>query len=197
MSNHTPVSTSAQSFYKFLNRFTSHVTFPLAVFFLVISPWVDLVANVANIVMIVSLLMLWFVTKERKPEPTAFVYEPLFSKATNFFYQRRLSQFTQGNYVYVIKDASASGYYKIGKTHLPSQRLVRFAVTLPFRIEIISIIPCEDMSELEAWLHQTFSKYRVDGEWFDLSHGSLYLLLQMDSNFVTGRIYKEMLKYGT
>ena len=195
MTNNTSVNASTQASYiRFMNRFSSRVTLPLAVLFLVVSPHVDLVANIANVVMVFSLIMMWIVTKERQLEPTAYVFEPLFSRATNHFYQRRLDQFKQGNYVYVIKDASASGYYKIGKTHLPSQRLVRFSVILPFRIEIMTIIPCEDMSELEAYLHRTYSKYRVNGEWFNLSHIALFDILSMDSNFVSGRIYKEMLK---
>lgn len=196
MSNHTPVSTSAQPLYKFLNRFTSIAILPLAILFLIASPHVDLVANIANIVMIVSMIMMRHITKDRQLILTEFVLEPLFSKATNFFYKRRLDKFKQGNYVYIIKDASASGYYKIGKTHLPSQRLLRFSVALPFTIEIISIISCEDMSELEAYLHHVFAKYRTNGEWFNLPHSALYNIMLMDSNFVSGRIYKEMLKHG-
>ena len=69
-------------------------------------------------------------------------------------------------YVYLIK--SASGYWKIGCTANPDDRIKTFSVKLPFEVEYEHLIPCEDHYSAENELHARFSAKRVNGEWFCL-----------------------------
>jgi hypothetical protein len=70
-------------------------------------------------------------------------------------------------YVYLIQ--SESGWYKIGKTSNPENRIRTFSVKLPFRVEYICLIKSNNMDELEMELHDYFKDQRIDGEWFELS----------------------------
>ncbi len=70
-------------------------------------------------------------------------------------------------YVYLLK--SPTGYWKIGRTKNPNDRRRTFSVKLPFEVQYEHLIPCKDMVLLEGQLHEQFSDYRKDGEWFALS----------------------------
>lgn len=70
-------------------------------------------------------------------------------------------------YVYLIK--SASGFYKIGRTKDPSDRIKTFSVKLPFEVEYDHLIETGDMCTLEQNLHDHFANQRVNGEWFSLT----------------------------
>lgn len=69
-------------------------------------------------------------------------------------------------YVYLI--VSDTGYYKIGRTNNPKNRIATFTVKLPFHVEYEHLIACPDMRSLERNLHQRFKHKRVGGEWFAL-----------------------------
>lgn len=77
-----------------------------------------------------------------------------------------VEQHTKG-YVYLLK--SVTGFWKIGRTVNPKDRLKTFGVKLPFEVEYEHLIPCRDHIELERSLHKQFADKRVNGEWFDLS----------------------------
>jgi hypothetical protein len=70
-------------------------------------------------------------------------------------------------YVYLIQ--SSTGYYKIGRTVNPDNRMATFTVKLPFEVEYTCVIQCEDMYGLEKELHARFASKRVNGEWFNLA----------------------------
>lgn len=74
---------------------------------------------------------------------------------------------TYPGYVYLLQ--SPSGYYKIGRTSNPDDRIGTFHVKLPFEVEYIAVIQTDDMHELERQLHEQFAHRRVNGEWFNLS----------------------------
>lgn len=77
-------------------------------------------------------------------------------------------------YVYLI--ASDTGYYKIGRTNNPENRLATFAVKLPFHVEYECLIACPDMRALERSLHQKFEHKRVNGEWFALDADDIAII---------------------
>lgn len=87
-------------------------------------------------------------------------YEPLISLISGII-RSRIS-----GYVYLLK--SASGYWKIGKTVNPDDRIKTFSVKLPFEVEYEHLITCEDHHKAEADLHARFSAKRANGEWFCL-----------------------------
>lgn len=70
-------------------------------------------------------------------------------------------------YVYLL--ATAIGYYKIGCSSKPHNRLMTFGIQLPFAVECVHTIFSVDMYGLEAELHQRFQEKRAQGEWFRLS----------------------------
>jgi allophanate hydrolase subunit 1 len=80
-------------------------------------------------------------------------------------------------YVYLIQ--SESGWYKIGRTINPEDRMKTFSVKLPFRVEYICLIQSEDMIALEAELHKRFEDQRFAGEWFDLTDNDVAYLKSM------------------
>lgn len=84
--------------------------------------------------------------------------------------QRLLSNKTAG-YVYLLR--SASGYWKIGKTVNPADRIKTFSVKLPFEVEYEHLISCEDYSRAETELHARFAPKRVNGEWFCLDEADV------------------------
>lgn len=70
-------------------------------------------------------------------------------------------------FVYLLR--SASGYYKIGRSKNPYDRLTTFEVKLPFEVEYEHLIETTDMYQLEKELHRHFADKRVNGEWFELT----------------------------
>lgn len=90
---------------------------------------------------------------------------------------------SNAGYVYLIKDVSMTGHYKIGKTRNPHDRLSTFGVKLPFEIETVCLIRCDRYHELESNLHRQFADKRVNGEWFNLS--------PEDVEYIKGLAYQE------
>jgi len=83
-------------------------------------------------------------------------------------------------YVYILR--SSSGYYKIGRTKNPDDRLKTFSVKLPFEVEYEHVIATDDMVELEKAFHMLFEKKRVEGEWFDLNAEDIEILKLSDTH---------------
>jgi len=72
-------------------------------------------------------------------------------------------------YIYVIK--SSEGYFKIGISKKPKNRIKCLGVTLPFPIDVIHTFECDDAPRAETILHATFAgdgKW-IRGEWFKLT----------------------------
>ncbi|HAX79884.1 MAG TPA: hypothetical protein DCY88_29625 [Cyanobacteria bacterium UBA11372] len=71
-------------------------------------------------------------------------------------------------YIYLIH-AEGSNYYKIGKTKSPDRRLLQIAPQMPFTCKFIRVWHSNFMSLAEKYLHQSFKKFRANGEWFEFS----------------------------
>lgn len=74
-------------------------------------------------------------------------------------------------YVYILR--SDSGYWKIGRSVNPADRLKTFSVKLPFVVSYEIVIPSPDYKALESELHNRFAYCWVDGEWFELTDGDI------------------------
>ena len=81
--------------------------------------------------------------------------------------QERIENTTEG-YVYLVKEMN-QGHVKIGRSKDIRDRLQTFNVKLPFKIELLHTIFCEDYVFSEKILHNHFDDLRVDGEWFSLA----------------------------
>lgn len=69
-------------------------------------------------------------------------------------------------WVYLAK--SDTGHYKIGRSKNPFARIKHFDTIMPVKVEIVALIPCDDMATCEKYLHWYFDKKREAGEWFNL-----------------------------
>lgn len=74
-------------------------------------------------------------------------------------------------YVYVLK--GPQGYYKIGKTVSPDNRIATFGIELPFDVEYELVVKVEDYHSAERRLHERYANKRVRGEWFALTKEDL------------------------
>jgi len=75
-----------------------------------------------------------------------------------------------GGFVYVIRDITVTGRYKIGRSTSVNRRFLEFAAKFPFQYTVIHIIASADSHELESVLHRQFAAKRVSGsEWFSLT----------------------------
>jgi hypothetical protein len=111
----------------------------------------------------------------KKPEVQTVAYAPIAieaSEAVGHIYPT-------GEYVYLIQDTSVTGYFKIGKTNNPSRRMYDFGVLLPMQVKVIHVIPCQNMSRLEAELHRQYRDQRINGEWFALSPDDIAYIKQL------------------
>lgn len=90
--------------------------------------------------------------------------------AEEYLSPERVSARKQSNksgYVYLIR--SQDGYFKIGHTSDPDNRMKTFSVKLPFDVEYVCLIWSGDRFELERSLHDLYKSKHVNGEWFNLS----------------------------
>lgn len=78
--------------------------------------------------------------------------------------------FIPDGYVYVLK---AGPYYKIGRATDLDRRIKQLKVQLPFEVELIHVILCENHEASEKYWHTRFGEYRSNGEWFELESDHL------------------------
>jgi hypothetical protein len=104
----------------------------------------------------------WFCYKPPSPLPCADVSQAPFDVLTSIFTS------IKGG-VYIIKIKTEMPYYKIGCSRDPSKRLSAIRTHSPFDVDLIHIIPCDDMYEVERILHKRYYDKNVRGEWFVLT----------------------------
>ncbi len=73
-------------------------------------------------------------------------------------------------YVYLLQSDSGT---KIGRSYNPKDRTGYLGTKVPFKIKKTEIFQVESMSKTECGLHREYSKYRLEGEWFDLSEAQI------------------------
>jgi hypothetical protein len=73
----------------------------------------------------------------------------------------------KSGYLYLLR--STTGYFKIGRTTDPTNRIKTFEVKLPFEVAYEHVFPTDDMFGMEKALHSRFAEKRVNGEWFALA----------------------------
>lgn len=73
----------------------------------------------------------------------------------------------QAGEVYVVR--ADNGLFKIGRSLNATRRVRKLTVQLPYGIDLVHIIPTQDMVGLERHLHERFDAKRKRGEWFELT----------------------------
>ncbi len=85
----------------------------------------------------------------------------------------------RAGFVYLVQ--SPTGFYKIGRTSDPNNRMKTFSVKLPFEVSYVCVIETVDMKALEASLHEQFAGKRASGEWFALDAEDVEYIKDMAS----------------
>lgn len=73
--------------------------------------------------------------------------------------------------VYVI--AHPNGYYKIGVSKNPANRLKQLQTATPYQLTLHGLFQSNAPQIAEQAIHHVHDDYRVRGEWFDLPAGAL------------------------
>lgn len=92
-------------------------------------------------------------------------------------------------YVYLLK--SPTGHYKIGKATYPEKRLKEIEILMPFEIERIHLIDCEDYNIAERELQLEFREKRTNGEWFLLDDEDVAFIMSLKTDH---DVYMELAK---
>lgn len=71
--------------------------------------------------------------------------------------------------IYLVQALIPDGYYKIGKSKNPVDRIEKLGVILPFPLKPIHQFKTDNMQRGEAVLHNRYADKRVNGEWFQLT----------------------------
>jgi hypothetical protein len=95
--------------------------------------------------------------------------------------KKSLAELPRAEYVYLLQDVELTGLYKIGRTNRPKGRVDDFGVKLPFKVEVLRMIPTYNAAKLEAELHEKYEHRRANGEWFDLQENEVLEILCMAS----------------
>ena len=64
---------------------------------------------------------------------------------------------------------SDTGHYKIGRSYDPVNRIKVFKTKMPVKVQLIHVIPCDNVIAAESDLHQWYHNRRYEGEWFSLT----------------------------
>lgn len=102
-----------------------------------------------------------------------------------------LEQCSHGRCVYVLRDASITGWFKVGYTEDIHYRVLRLSDTkLPivFNLQVIRVFYTEQHKELERHLHKQFKHCHKQGEWFDLNVRDLERLIRVGNEWVADDI---------
>lgn len=79
-------------------------------------------------------------------------------------------------YIYLIR---CGAFHKIGLAKDAHKRLSGLKTSSPFEMELVKKWRCKRPVTIEGYLHERFKKFRVRGEWFNLSQVDVQLLLKL------------------
>lgn len=77
-----------------------------------------------------------------------------------------------------------NGLIKIGVSVDPENRLRQLQTGSSTRLELLDTIETENSNLLESKLHKEFAKYRIHGEWFNISRDTIQYLVERERTFV-------------
>jgi len=92
-------------------------------------------------------------------------------------------------YVYIIGNEQY-GWYKIGYSLNPYERLIAFNVGCPVPLSIVAKFKCPKTlcTSLEADLHKTFSEQQLHNEWFNLTAEDLTRAKNLANLWILNRV---------
>lgn len=82
-------------------------------------------------------------------------------------------------FVYIMSNPAWKGYYKIGYSLEPRDRLIQAQVFSPFGdYKIEGYYISSNAREMESFIHNKLSKFHVRGEWFNVKLDNLRKLIK-------------------
>lgn len=85
-------------------------------------------------------------------------------------------------YIYLVR---CGDFHKIGLAKNTNKRLSGLKTSSPFEMKMLKAWRCKRPDLIERVMHKRFAKYRVRGEWFQLTEDVVQLLLKVED------LYKE------
>jgi hypothetical protein len=79
-------------------------------------------------------------------------------------------------FVYLIRYGN-SNFYKIGMSKKPLERIKQIQSAIPEVLTLLRSIETLDMTALEAYFHEMFSRNRVRSEWFEMTNSDISLFM--------------------
>ena len=95
------------------------------------------------------------------------------------FYKEVDATSNEDRFIYILKSEK---YYKIGITKDVAQRLRNLQTGNPIEIALVSAAFFKGAPRFESRLHEAFSEYRTNGEWFELPPDKLEDLIEILEN---------------
>ncbi len=117
---------------------------------------------------------------------------PLWSPLDFFektFRQVQEEETERQGYVYLIE--GVAGWFKIGRSREPLERIERLGVVLPFPIKTKHLIRTDDMYRAEIRLHEIFSDRRGRGEWFQLAEDEVQAICGLKDIFFMPKLAQD------
>jgi hypothetical protein len=105
------------------------------------------------------------------------VRDPVVCPCCMDYHRQVMRRSPRFGYVYLLN--SLIGYYKIGRSAVPVERVRKLDVVLPFELKVEALIETADMHRLEKELQTRFSEYRIRGEWFALDEQHVLFIKRM------------------
>jgi Meiotically up-regulated gene 113 len=69
-------------------------------------------------------------------------------------------------FVYIVQ-CSISNIIKIGISNNPQRRIVEIQTHYPYKLFMLRVVQAENARKIEADLHKSLRKFRLNGEWFN------------------------------
>lgn len=86
---------------------------------------------------------------------------------------------TDAGFVYLLR--SEHGHYKIGRAKNVRNRHQMIGTKMPFKVDLIHTIACEDYINAERMMHAAFAEKRLNGEWFALTDEDVKVITCVES----------------
>lgn len=91
--------------------------------------------------------------------------------------------------IYIFK--TDNNMYKIGVAENPKKRIKGVQVGCPTRVEFIFSTHSYRALNVEAIIHEVFTRHRIRGEWFEFSDSEIFLVIKEIKKRVVQKKWKK------
>ena len=95
---------------------------------------------------------------------------------------------TTPGYIYLIGSENF-GWYKIGRSRVPTIRIEDLGILLPFKIEVFAVWQTSNSELVESIFHKLYSESNINGEWFSFNLSQLKNIVTAPGPFDSYRVF--------